>query len=90
MVSCAVAVLLAARLTLELENWQVTPIGSEAQASAIVSLKFPFEASVTVPVALWLAAIVKLAGVTVRLKGLSASASTIGFDVEGECSASPP
>jgi hypothetical protein len=51
MVSCAVCVVLAASLTVALEKWQVTPVGSEPHPRPMVSEKLSRDFRVTVSVA---------------------------------------
>jgi len=90
MVNWAVLVEFAARLTLGLEKWQVTPAGSDAQPSPMVSVKPATEARFTVIIAFCVVAIVTLGGFTMTVNDVGVLETETVFDLELECSASPP
>jgi negative regulator of sigma E activity len=89
MVKDTVSVPFAAKRTLGEEKWQLTPAGSDAQPSPMVSVKPLIEVRFTLTVALCVVATVTLGGVTVRLNPEPGLLIVVEADVDGECSASP-
>jgi len=85
-----VAVPLAASGTLIGAKWQVTPAGSEAQPSPMVSVNPLLEVIVTVTVAFCEVFMVTVGGVTVMSKVELPVEMVTGCEVDGLCAVSPP
>ena len=83
MVNCTLWEPVAARAMVGVEKWQLTPAGSEAQPSPMVSVKPLIELRVTVTVMFWVVATDGLSGVTVSVKPEAGLSMAVAVEVDG-------
>jgi hypothetical protein len=88
MVNDTFTVPFAGRVMVGVEKWQLTPGGSDAQPSPILSVKPSSEVSVTVTVTLCVVATDTLGGDTVRVKAVVLF-TVVRSEVEGRWDVSP-